>query len=152
MLVLAALDFSHATNSVLDAARNLAKRLGARAVLLHVEAPEPEFVGYSPGPQTVRDRVAQDIRSDHDRLRGAQHVFEDEGVETDTLLVQGPAVDTIIEEAKRVDADYIVLGSHGHGALYELVMGSVTDGVLRHAPCPVVVVSADRGDTAAEEA
>lgn len=152
MLILAALDFSSAMNSVVRATEELAKRTGARVVLLHVEAPEPDFVGYEPGPQTVRDARARDIQSDDKQLHEVQKKLASDGIEAEVRLIQGPTVDKIVEEAKRENAGYIVMGSHGHGALYELVMGSVTDGVLRHSPCPVVIVPVDRGDTKAEEA
>jgi nucleotide-binding universal stress UspA family protein len=138
--VLVPIDFSLAEPAVTACAVGLAKALQAHIVLLHVEAPEPGFMGYEAGPQTVRDSVARSIHGNaqalhkiRDRLRGA-------GVEVDSLLIQGPTVEKIVDEAKRLRADFIVAGSHGHGAIYDLVVGSVSDGVIRHAPCPVVVV------------
>jgi nucleotide-binding universal stress UspA family protein len=50
----------------------------------------------------------------------------------------------VLAQAKRLKADVIVLGSHGHGAVYNLVVGSTANGVLKHAPCPVLVVPAPR--------
>lgn len=49
-------------------------------------------------------------------------------------------MERLLAEQGRLAADAIVLGSHGHGALYDLLVGSVAEGVLRRAPCPVVVV------------
>lgn len=62
------------------------------------------------------------------------------GIDVACEVVVGLAVDEILERAKAVPADYIVLGSHGHGALYHLFSGSVVTGVLQHSTCPVVVV------------
>lgn len=55
-------------------------------------------------------------------------------------VLKGPAVAAIVEHAKRVRADVIVLGWRGHGAVRRLMAGSVSRGVVRHAPCSVLVV------------
>jgi nucleotide-binding universal stress UspA family protein len=52
-------------------------------------------------------------------------------------------VESIVAEAQRLNADMIVVGSHHHGALYNLVVGSVTGDVLKRAKCPVLVVPND---------
>ncbi|MDP2138472.1 MAG: universal stress protein, partial [Candidatus Didemnitutus sp.] len=56
----------------------------------------------------------------------------------------GVVVKEILATAKRLKATYLVLGSHGHGAAYDLIAGSTTNGVLRRAPCPVLVVPSKR--------
>ncbi len=139
-VLLVPVDFSAAEAAVTACAEGLAKALNAQIVLLHVEAPEPGFVGYEPGPQTVRDSVARSIHGNAQALHKIRDRLRVEGLEVESLLIQGPTVEKIVDEAKRLKAAYIVVGSHGHGALFELVVGSVSDGVIRHAPCPVVVV------------
>jgi nucleotide-binding universal stress UspA family protein len=56
------------------------------------------------------------------------------------MLVPGEAVEKILQEAISLEAGWIVLGSHGHGALYNLLAGSVCQGVLSKTACPVVIV------------
>jgi nucleotide-binding universal stress UspA family protein len=63
-------------------------------------------------------------------------------VKVDTVCVQGFPVPVILAQAKELGALYIVLGSHGHTAFYDLVVGGTARGVLRRAGCPVVVVPA----------
>lgn len=63
-----------------------------------------------------------------------------EGLETHPLERYGAPAECIVAEARRISADYIVMGSHGHTALYDALVGSITGWVLKHAPCPVVVV------------
>jgi nucleotide-binding universal stress UspA family protein len=58
------------------------------------------------------------------------------------LLVQGATIKTILQEAIKLKSDMIVIGSHGHGALYKTLVGSVSEGVIRQASCPVVVIPA----------
>jgi nucleotide-binding universal stress UspA family protein len=48
--------------------------------------------------------------------------------------------DIVLEQARALDADLIVMGTHGHGAVKRLILGGVADHVVRHAACPVVTV------------
>jgi nucleotide-binding universal stress UspA family protein len=68
-----------------------------------------------------------------------------EGRDAAAFTIQGPAVEMILREARNQNAGLIIMGSHGHGALYELLIGSVTQGVMKDAHCPVVVVPSKAG-------
>jgi nucleotide-binding universal stress UspA family protein len=88
----------------------------------------------------VRDNVASELRGEHRRLQQLADGLRAAGIDTTALLVQGPTVQTLLTEARRLEADHIVIGSHGHGAIYRTVLGSVSAGVLHKAPCSVTVV------------
>jgi nucleotide-binding universal stress UspA family protein len=62
------------------------------------------------------------------------------GLKVSVTQVTGAPVLNILEQAAKRRAAYIVMGSHGHSALYDLLAGSTTTGVLRRSPCPVLVV------------
>ena len=64
----------------------------------------------------------------------------DQGVPVSSQLASGFAAGNIIDAASKHEAAYIVLGSHGHTAFYDLLVGSTTHAVLKKSPCPVVVV------------
>ncbi len=138
--LLVAVDFSDVANAVVAAASALAQRLAARVVLIHVAAPEPSFVTYEPGPQHERDHRAKVLRKEHRDLQVMADELGKQGVVAEALLVQGATVDKLIDEADRLAVDMIVIGSHGHGALYHLLVGSVAEGVLRRTKRPVLVV------------
>lgn len=140
MKILAAIDLSAATDKVLEAARQSASLAAAELWLLHVVEPEPAFVGFDPGPQTVRDQVAQKVHKEHEALQRHAAALRDSGIKTTGLVVQGPTSDTILREAEKLGTDLIVVGSHGHGAMYQMLVGSVSEGVIRGAKCPVLVV------------
>jgi nucleotide-binding universal stress UspA family protein len=140
--ILVPVDFSDATTAVIETARTLAGALGGNIVLLNVAEPEPDFVGFEPGPATVRVAVAHDFKAERQRLDELKGKLADTGREVTALHIQGPIAEKILEEAEQQHADLIVMGSHGHGALYELLVGSITTGVLKNAKCPVVVVPA----------
>lgn len=137
--ILVPLDFSDSTESILRTVRELSSA-ETSVVLLHVEPPEPDFVGYAPGPQYVRDSVAKGARKNHKLLHDAKRALNADGVEAEVLLIQGPTVEKILSEVERLKVDLIVVGSHGHGAVFDLLVGSVSEGVIRKSPCPVVVV------------
>ena len=139
--ILVPVDFSDVTTAVLSAAQTLAQAFGSKIILLHVSEPEPDFVGFESGPQTVRMSVARDFHTEHRRLEELKGTLV---VESLALHIQGPMAEKILLQAAEHGADLIVMGSHGHGALYELLVGSVTSSVLKSAVCPVLVVPARR--------
>lgn len=138
--VLAAVDFSDATPGVVDQAAILARALGAELVILHVAAPDPDFVGYETGPQSVRDQLAEHYHREHRQLQDWERETRERVPGCRALLVRGPTVEKILDQVRNLDAGWVVLGSHGHGALHNLLVGSAAEGVLRQSPVPVVVV------------
>lgn len=140
--ILVPVDFSDATPRIIAAARPLAEAFSSRVVLLHVAEPEPDFVGFEPGPMSVRAAVAGDLRHEHHDLEALKASLP--GLDVLALQVQGATAETIVAESARQGADLIVMGSHGHGALYHLLVGSAATGVLKAATCPVLIVPCAR--------
>ena len=138
--VLAAIDFSEVSKPVMERATGLARVFKAKLTLLHVAASDPEFVGYDAGPQVVRDNRADQLRAEHHQLQQHAEQLRAEGIEAEALLVEGPTIETILEKARDLPADLVVIGSHGKGALKSALLGSVSQGVLRRAPCPLLVI------------
>ena len=136
--ILVPVDFSNTTPALIETVKKFTAAFGSRVVLLFVSEPEPDFVGFEPGPMAVRQTVARDLKAEHQKVDdlkascGLPDVL--------ALHIQGPAIEKILSTATEQKADLIVMGSHGHGALYELLVGSVTAGVLKEAKCPVLVV------------
>lgn len=77
-------------------------------------------------------------------MQGLAERLRSNGVETTALLLQGPTIATVMKEAARLAASMIVLGSHGHGAVYNLVIGSVAEGIVRESRVPVLLVPPPR--------
>jgi len=140
--ILVPVDFSDVTASVIAIARQFASALESHVVLLNVAEPEPDFVGFEAGPPTVRVAVARDFKVERQRLDDLKAQCAMSGADVTALHIQGPIVEKILHEAGEQQADLIVMGSHGHGALYDLLVGSITHGVIKGARCPVVVVPA----------
>ena len=140
--ILVGLDFSDNTAHLIECASVVAKGGGGHIWLVHIAAPNPAFVGYEVGPQSVRDDVAREVWTEHGLLQEQARSLREAGFEVTALLLQGPSVETLLSQAEKIKADWIVVGTHGHGALYHLWMGSVVQGVLRKATCPVLTVPA----------
>ena len=98
------------------------------------------------GPQTVRDNMSKKFHQEHRQIQAIADRFRNTGLDTTALLIQGVTVDTILAEATKLDADMIVIGTHGHGAMYRLLVGSVSEGVLHKSRCPIFVIPTHERD------
>jgi len=143
--ILAALDFSRVADRVIDVAASLAQAYSAQLTLIHIAAPEPDFVGYTAGPPGTRHERARELRGEHRELQEKAEALRAQGIEARALIVEGATVARLLEESRALETDAIVIGSHGHGELYRALVGSTADGVIRGAACPVVVVPARPG-------
>ena len=138
--ILAAIDFSDITPTVVEKAAEIARCFSSKLWLIHVAAPDPDFVGYGTGPQSKRDWRAKTLREEHRYIQDKALELEQSGIEVTPLLLQGSTVETILQEASKLNAEAIVIGSHGRGALYKALLGSVSEGIIRKASCPVLIV------------
>ncbi|NOR45926.1 MAG: universal stress protein [Candidatus Delongbacteria bacterium] len=138
--ILAPIDFSDVSEKVIFEAAELAKVFSCKLWLLHVAAPEPDFVGYTIGPKEERDWRALTLHNEHKYIQEKALFLEKEGIQVTPLLVQGVTVDTILKKIDKFDIDMVVMGTHGHGALYSLVAGSVSNGVVQESKVPVMLV------------
>lgn len=142
--ILAPVDFSGISDSVLEQATELAKALKAKVVLLNVLQPPVITSEYGPFLENISEIVTVGEKAAAKQLMRLQERLTARGIETDTLQFTGAPVPNILKQAEKVGADYIVMGSHGHTAFYDLLVGSTTHGVLLKSPCPVIIVPAQK--------
>jgi nucleotide-binding universal stress UspA family protein len=131
--VLLPTDFSAPSEVALELACSLARGYGARLILLHVAAYEMTGEGMMAAqrdPVYYRDALNEVC----DRVIGP-----DPGFPVETCLREGPPAEEILRAADDLEADLIVMGSHGRTGLGRLLMGSVAEAVLRRAGCPVLL-------------
>ena len=135
--VLAPVDLSPVAADVVSEAGALAGNIGGRVLLLHVVAPPAVINEYAAESERLADEEGRQAERSLEEWRGR---LKGLGMEAEVAVVHGQPVPTILAEAARARADYIVMGSHGHGALYHLFVGGTAGGVIQKSPCPVVVV------------
>lgn len=138
--ILALIDFSCITNDIVKRTIELGSFYGAKCWLIHVATPDPEFVGYDVGPKYIRDHRADVLVREHHKLQVYKEKVQNEGVECETLLVQGQINPTIMAEIKKLEIDMIILGSHGRTRLYDFLVGSVCEYLLRNSTVPLVIL------------
>jgi nucleotide-binding universal stress UspA family protein len=149
--ILVPVDFSDYTATTLDLASELAAATAARIALVHVAPAFVTELRHVPVPSNEREFVAQRLRQEHRDLQALAKSLDARGCEVVALMIEGPTVTKLLDEIHRLDADLVVMGSHGHGRFHSMVVGSVCDAIVRQSPVPVMVVPRARR-TAAERA
>ncbi len=142
-VIVVAVDFSEVTAQVYEAAADLADRLRARVIVVNITEPQVDLVGMAP-PQAYTSAEDEIKKLAEAKLHVARELFEARSVQVETLHEWGPVVACILDKVAKYGAGLVVVGSHGHGALYNLLVGSVAEGVIRHSAVPVVVVPGAR--------
>jgi nucleotide-binding universal stress UspA family protein len=136
--ILIATDGSQASQEAVEFGVELAEEHGAHVFFVHV-IPTLDLVPMS-GLVMVGARQHDPCDEDRRSLEDAETVAESHGVFATTRLLTGDAVDEIVACADNLDADLIVVGSRGHGALASALLGSVSRGVMSESKRPVAVI------------
>lgn len=140
MNILVAVDLSPASDVVIEAARGVAELTGVSVFLLHAVETEPDYICPEGDPETRRNRVARAFPLEYGRVLALADNLQDDGLDASAILVCGPAVDATLKEAEILDAGLIVVGTHGHGSVYDALIGSYSAGIIRKSKLPVLVV------------
>jgi nucleotide-binding universal stress UspA family protein len=143
-------DFSSCANHAAALARDVAKIHGARLILLHV-AELPPMLGANASvvpdeggaPINVRDYA---LRSSEAHLEDLANRLRVDGVEVSTVATTGNVASEVEDAAKREGVDLIVIGTHGRTGLAHVVLGSVTEKIVRHSSVPVLTVRVPDSD------
>lgn len=148
--ILVPTDFSADAEHALQIAIELARQFGARIEILHAYHVDVSIT-VSPlagGVVLPEGFFAQLRASAEQRVSELEKSVAERGVTAASHAVQDPAVQAIVDSATRLSADLIVMGTRGLSGLKHVLLGSVAERVVRLAPCPVMTVKADQGDTA----
>jgi len=147
--VLIALDYNPTAQKVAEEGFSMAKAMKAEIILLHVisdpvyyssteYSPIMGFNGFMDTGMMQLDSLNALKEAALNFLDKSRHHLGDKSIQT--LIKEGDFADSILECAKEVHADIIILGSHSRKWLENVVMGSVTEKVLRHTPIPLFII------------
>jgi len=129
--ILMPIDFSDVTESMVEYVVGLCPKLDAEVVVLHACDVDPD------DPEHGRAVLVPRIEKIVSRLEAA-------GCKARSKLVFDSVIPSILDQLDVLKPAMVVVGSHGHGALHDLVVGSVAQSLLRSGRCPVLVVPAPR--------
>ncbi|GGG42382.1 universal stress protein [Bizionia arctica] len=138
--ILVTIDFTSGDQELIDKAFLFAEKFHSKIWLIHIAAPDPDFVGYEVGPQYIRDDRATELRKEHKILQDHANSLGVKGFEAEGLLVQGATIEMILEESKKLQIDLIISGHHDHGFFYNAFTGSVSGNLIKKSKIPVLIV------------
>jgi nucleotide-binding universal stress UspA family protein len=150
--ILVPLDGSEHSLKALTIAIEIATKFGGKISLIHIYSvaaspmivPEPSTLTPPMIPVMTSEEISKAVEATRKAsasiLSDGEQKVKAEGVEVDTILREGHIVQEIIKAAKEGKFDLIVIGARGISKIRELLLGSVTDGVIHHASCPVLVI------------
>lgn len=138
--ILVPLDFSSRSENALAFAKALSARFRSQLILLNVAEPVSPTGDLALDLARIRTNLELNAKS---RLATYRR---NAGKGTRAFVRVGSPAHIITEEARRLEVDLIILATHGRTGLAHLALGSVAERVVRHAPCPVLVVREKVGD------
>jgi len=150
--ILVPLDGSEHSLRALQIAIQIAKKFDGKITLIHVYSvavgpviiPEPTTLTPPMIPAMTPAEVSKAVEATRkvgsSILTDGEQKAKAEEVQVETTLKEGHTVQEIVKTAKEGKFDLIVIGGRGISKIRELLLGSVTDGVIHHAPCPVLVI------------
>lgn len=131
---------SHALRAA-EYGADVAAKYESHVTMLYV-AEMPPVIGIPPSEGRQLEMREELSGQGREALRKTREIFEQKGVRVEEELVVGSAVPDILLRAKEGDIDLLVIGSRGAGtgAIEQILIGSVAEGILHGAPCPVLMV------------
>lgn len=143
--ILVTTDGSKTAEKGVTTACTLAASVGAKLTLLHVVDTRPVYADFS-GINDSADMIAAQTESGARVLANAKTLAEEYKITVDTRLVESsidPIAAVVLREAAAVQADLLVMGTHGRTGLKHLLLGSVAEAVLHGSLVPVMLVRED---------
>ena len=143
--IICAVDFSNATPEVLKMGIELAKSFGADLQLFHSIEPEPSYTayGFTPGEFPAMNAFQEEAkrRATH-KLNNLLATARMSLPNATAQMADGSPLHSLLDHVEESGADFVILGSHGHGVIASLLLGSVAEGMVRKATVPTLIVPA----------
>lgn len=144
--ILVPIDFSDLTDRVMSVTEDLARSCGAKVWLMHCIASSASVAAIYEEPTMFPppDKLLMDSSSGQYReLSRLTKSLQSNGIDADMIFVSSNVVHEILSAADELQIDLIIMGSHGHGALYDLFVGSTARSVLYSTKTPTLIVPSE---------
>lgn len=140
--ILVALETIEGTNlasPVIEHTLELAASVSSKVWLVHV-VPRLGTTPFTVPREQLRDEAAKELHHEDKLLQHLTAAMRDQGIDATALLVEGATVKTILEEADRLAANLIVVGSHSHSLLYRALLDGTDERLLNKSTRPILFV------------
>lgn len=121
---------------------------------MHVIEDNLDYLPYSYDPampytidrSEMRDQFAQRFRKQHNTLQQHAQDFRNQGLNCKALMVQGETVKNILSIVEKLSIDFMVVGSHGKGAISQLLLGSTSKNLIKKSSIPIYLIPVDKSE------
>ncbi len=138
--ILVTIDFDKKVDLLINKAFEIAECFDSKVWLMHVSAPDPDFIGYEPGPQYTRDFRAKELRKEHRLLESYVNKLQKKGINAEWVFMKGATIEMIIKESKKLNIDLIIAGHSDHGFIYKAFFSSVSAQIIKKSKIPVLII------------
>ena len=136
--ILVPIDFANGIEQIIQKSMQMAKAFSGSIYLVHVEQPIKDSSGRDHGDPV--DEMTNDYPDETAKLNALAQRIRDDGIETHAIFIAGVPSLSILEVAQKVNAELIVMGTHGHGVVTGLLLGGVSQAIIKKSECPVLLV------------
>ncbi len=141
-------DFSPASYKALETVQEFARKFGAELYVINIVPPVPVSYGTTGvGGFDVPLYLEEIQKSNIKKLKETIEEKIDKKIKSHPIVLKGPEVDGILKAADENDVDLIVVSTHGYTGIKRLFLGSVAEGITRHAKQPVLTIRVTEEDT-----
>jgi len=134
-------DFTGASTKVLPYALYLAQKLDAKIIVLFVVEELAKYAHFYVPHSALDNLEAELMKSAQKKMEAFMEEYFEDFPNAESLVLNGDVAEEIVKTASEKDVDMIVMGTHGRQGLEKILLGSVTEKVIRKAPCPVMTVN-----------
>lgn len=136
--ILVPIDFSNGIEQIIQKSMQMAKAFSGSIYLVHVEQPIKDSSGRDHGDPVAE--MTHDYPDETAKLNTLAGRIRDDGIETHAIFIKGVPSLSILEVAEKISAELIIIGTHGHGIITGLLLGGVSQAIIKKSACPVLLV------------
>jgi len=144
--ILVPIDFSDFNRKVINKAIDHARLVNGKIFLIHIATLDLGVIVSETGFTYLPELEQTALNEEAEQMKILKSEVEKQNIECETIVRQGIPADIIVQEAKDLAADLIVIGSLGHNSLYNMFIGSVATDVIKHSTVPLLVIPKEKED------
>lgn len=138
--ILVPIDFSNLTDHLLNEAIDYAKDTRSKVYLLHVASLDLGFVIGDLGFQYLPELEDAGMKEEISELKKYESKLKAESIDVEIIIKQGIPSEIILQEAEKLNVRMIVMGSHGKGFFMDVLLGSVSNEIIKKSKTPVLII------------